>query len=109
MYKRQAQYGEELVAIVCDNDDMSSAAQTACNSAGRSDIVCIGVDGNETPLQMIKDGELGATVYQDGVGQLTEAIDAMVETIESNAAPAEKEIMVDFVLVTSENVDEYLK
>lgn len=104
-----AQYGEELVAIVCDNDDMSSAAQTACNSAGRSDIVCIGVDGNETPLQMIKDGELGATVYQDGVGQLTEAIDAMVETIESNAAPAEKEIMVDFVLVTSENVDEYLK
>ena len=104
-----AQYGDELVAIVCDNDDMSSAAQTACNSNGRSDIFCIGVDGNQTPLQMIKDGELGATVYQDGVGQLGAAIDAIVESINSGSAPAEKEIMVDFVLVTSENVDEYLQ
>ena len=58
---------------------------------------------------MIKDGELGATVYQDGVGQLGAAIDAIVESINSGSAPAEKEIMVDFVLVTSENVDEYLK
>lgn len=104
-----AQYGDELVAIVCDNDDMSSAAQTACNAAGRSDIVCIGVDGNQTPLQMIKDGELGATVYQDGIGQLGKAIDAIAESVKNNAAPAEKEIMVDFVLVTSENVDQYLK
>ena len=104
-----AQYGDELVAVICDNDDMSSAAQSAAIAAGRPDIICVGVDGNQTPLEMIKAGELGATVYQDGVGQLTAAIDAMVESIENDAAPAEKEIMVDFVLVTSENVDEYLK
>ena len=105
-----AQYGDELVAIICDNDDMSSAAQSACNAQGRNDIICIGVDGNQTPLEMVKSGELGATVLQDGVGQLQAGIDAMVDDI--NGTPQELEtgniLMVPFVLVTSENVDEYL-
>lgn len=103
-----AQYGEELVAIICDNDDMSSAAQSACNAAGRSDIICVGVDGNQTPLEMVKAGELGATVLQDGVGQLDAGIKAMVDDI-NGKAPEGKIVMVDFVLVTADNVDEYLK
>lgn len=101
------QYGDELVAIICDNDDMSSAAQTACNEAGRSDIVCIGVDGNQGPLGMVKAGTLGATVLQDGVGQLTAGIDAIVADI--NGETVEKEYVVPFVLVTAENVDQYLQ
>lgn len=104
-----AQYGDELVAVICDNDDMSSAAQSACNAAGRSDIICVGVDGNQTPLEMIKAGELGATILQDGVGQLQAGIDAMVTAIKEGKAPAEKNMMVPFVQVTKDNVDEYLK
>lgn len=104
-----AQYGDELVAIICDNDDMSSAAQSACNAAGRSDIICVGVDGNQTPLEMIKAGELGATILQDGVGQLQAGIDAMVDAIKEGKEPAEKNMMVPFVQVTKDNVDEYLK
>lgn len=100
------QYGDELKAVICDNDDMSSAAQNACNSAGREDIVCIGVDGNQGPLQMVKEGTLGATVLQDGVGQVNAGIDAIVAAVKGETV--EKKIMVDFVLVTSENVDQYL-
>ncbi len=103
-----AQHGDELVAIICDNDDMSSAAQSACNAAGRSDIICIGVDGNQTPLEMVKAGELGATVLQDGVGQLQGGIDAMVAAINGNV-PTSNTVDVPFVLVTKDNVDEYLK
>ena len=82
-------YGDDLKAVICDNDDMSSAAQAECNAKGRSDIVCIGVDGNQGPLQMIKDGELGATVLQDAAGQVNAGIDAIVasikgETVEKN-------------------------
>ena len=101
------QYGDELVAIICDNDDMSSAAQIACNNAGRSDIVCVGVDGNQNPLQMVKDGEMGATVLQDGPGQVQGALD-MIEKCLNGETP-EKETMVPFVLVTKDNVNEYLK
>lgn len=70
-----AKYGKELNAIICDNDDMSSAVQAVMNSAGRKDIVCIGVDGNKGPMTMVKNGELLATIYQDGSGQVTKAIE----------------------------------
>ena len=101
------QYGDELKAIICDNDDMSSAAPLACNEAGREDIVCIGVDGNQGPLSMVKEGTLGATVLQDGVGQVTAGIDAIKADIAGETV--EKEYTIPFVLVTSENVDEYLQ
>ena len=101
------QYGDELKAIICDNDDMSSAAQKACNDAGREDIVCVGVDGNENPLQMVKDGEMGATVLQDGPAQVEGAIDLIKKAL--NGEETEKEVMISFVLVTKDNVDEYLK
>ena len=102
-----AQFGDELVAIIADNDDMSSAAQRYCNGQGRTDMVCIGVDGNQGPLQMVKNGELGATVLQDGVGQITAGIDAIVKDI--NGETVDKLYDVPFVLVTAENVDQYLQ
>ena len=101
-----AKYGDELVAIICDNDGMSSAAQKMCNDSGRSDIICIGVDGVEVPLQMVKEGTLKGTILQDGVGQINGAIDivkAMVAGEEYDANP-----VIPFVMVTSENVDQYL-
>ena len=100
-------YGDELVAVVCDNDDMSSAVQRYMNNNGRSDMICVGVDGNEGPLQMVKDGELGATVYQDGVGQLQQAIDIIDAIISGTDVPEIQPI--PFILVTAENVDQYLK
>ncbi len=100
-------YGDELVAIICDNDDMSSAAQTACNSMGRSDIICVGVDGNQHPLEMIRDGELKGTVLQDGVGQMTAGIDTIVQVI--NEGKCAKNVTVPFVMITEENVGDYLK
>ncbi len=98
-------YGEELNAIICDNDDMSSAVQTAMNAAGREDIVCIGVDGNAGPMQMVKDGELLATVYQDGAGQVTTAIDLMLDYFAGEEVA--KSTMVPFVLITKDNVEQY--
>lgn len=101
-----AKYGDDLVAIICDNDGMSSAAQKMCNDKGRSDIICVGVDGVEVPLQMVKEGTMKATVLQDGVGQINGAIsivEAMIKGEEFDANP-----VIPFVLVTSENVDQYL-
>jgi len=100
-------FGDKLNAIICDNDDMSSAVQAAMNAAGRSDIVCIGVDGNVGPLTMVKNGELRATIYQDGAGQVLKAIELAMKVLAGEEVP--KETMIDFVLVTQENVDQYLK
>lgn len=102
-----AQFGDDLVAVICDNDDMSSAAQRAANDAGRSDIICVGVDGNQNPLQMVKDGELGATILQDGVGQIAAGINVITALI--NGEEYDKAPVIPFVLVTKDNVDQYLK
>jgi ABC-type sugar transport system substrate-binding protein len=86
---------------------MSSAAQNVMNAAGRSDIIAIGVDGNPGPLSMIKSGDLKATVYQDGIGQVSKGIDLVVDLI--NGKTVAKESWIDFVLITKDNVDQYLK
>jgi ABC-type sugar transport system substrate-binding protein len=103
----RTKHGPGLNAIICDNDDMSSAAQNVMNAAGRTDIICIGVDGNPGPLSMIKSGDLKATIYQDGIGQVSKAIDLVVELTKGNAIP--KESWIDFVLITKENVDKFIK
>lgn len=100
-------YGDKIVAIVCDNDDMSSAVQNYCNSINRKDIFCIGVDGNQGPLGMVKAGTLGATVLQDGAAQVTTAIGLIPDIIAGKTV--EKSTKIPFVLVTTDNVDKYLK
>jgi ABC-type sugar transport system substrate-binding protein len=103
----RTKYGMGLNAIICDNDDMSSAAQNVMNAAGRTDIICIGVDGNPGPLSMVKSGDLKATIYQDGIGQVSKGIDLVVDLIGGKSIP--KESWIDFVLITKDNVDLYLK
>jgi len=103
----RTKFGTGLNVILCDNDDMSSAAQNVMNAAGRRDIICIGVDGNAGPLSMIKSGDLKATIYQDGAAQVTKGIDLAIDLINGRTIP--KETWVDFVLVTKDNVDQYLK
>ncbi|WP_334105030.1 substrate-binding domain-containing protein [Muricomes intestini] len=104
-------YGDELKAIVCDNDDMSSAVQAYCNSVNREDIVCIGVDGTQGPLTMVKEGTLGATILQDGAGQVDYAIDTIARAIMTGKTDGVEMFKTDipFILVTQDNVDEYLK
>jgi ABC-type sugar transport system substrate-binding protein len=101
-----SKFGEDLVAIICDNDGMSSAAQKMCNDSGREDVICIGVDGVEVPLQMVKEGSLKATILQDGVGQINGAISIVESLVKGEAFdPAP---VIPFVLVTADNVDDYL-
>ncbi len=102
-----AKNGTKLNAIICDNDDMSSAVQTAMNAKNRKDIIAIGVDGNKGPLTMVKNGELQATIYQDGAAQVSKGIELGIKILKGEQV--EKTTMIDFVLVTKDNVDKYLQ
>lgn len=101
------EHGEDVKAIICDNDDMSSAVQNYVNSIGREDIVCIGVDGNAGPMSMVKAGTLRSTVLQDGAAQVNTAISLIPDVLAGKTIP--KTTMVPFTLVTSDNVDQYIK
>lgn len=102
-----AKYGDELNAIICDNDDMAVAVRLACLEAGREDIVVIGVDFTDAAAAMIKDGELSASVRQDGTTQGAEAVRKAIALAQGREVT--RETYIPFELVTSENIDQYVE
>ncbi len=98
----------EISAIAAENDNMAMGALNAVINAGRKDkIVIVGVDAIEDALISIKKGELDATVRQDGQGQGSGSIDVAMKI--ANGEKYDKVTNIPFVLITKENVDQYLK
>jgi ABC-type sugar transport system substrate-binding protein len=100
-------YKQQLKAVICDNDDMAVGVRNVMNQARRGDLAVIGVDGNINALKMIKSGDLEASIYQDGVGQISKGIELLIELVKGNPIP--KTTMIPFVLVDKSNIDKYLK
>jgi inositol transport system substrate-binding protein len=99
------QTGTQIDAVVAQNDEMVLGAIQAIKDAGKLDsIVTAGIDGVLDALDSIKKGELGATCFQDAIGQAFGAVDR------ANMASTGGEISfnnIPFELVTKDNVDEY--
>ena len=101
-------YGDQINAVFCQNDEMALGALNAHVQAGKKDnVLVVGVDAIDDALQSVKDGKMDATVYQDCKGQAEGAIEAAYKLAKGESV--EKEILIPFILVTTENVDEYLK
>jgi ABC-type sugar transport system substrate-binding protein len=97
----------ELQALVAQNDEMAIGASTAIQAAGRlSEFkVLIGVDGSQPALDAVGNGTLTATVFQDAIGQGTEAIVTAGKILaDQSVAP---ELLIPFKLVTKENVSSF--
>ena len=101
-------YGDQINAVFCQNDEMALGALNALVQAGKKDnVLVVGVDAIDDALQSVKDGKMDATVYQDCKGQAEGAIEAAYKLAKGESV--EKEILIPSILVTTENVDEYLK
>ena len=101
-------YGDQINAVFCQNDEMALGALNALVQAGKKDnVLVVGVDAIDDARQSVKDGKMDATVYQDCKGQAEGAIEAAYKLAKGESV--EKEILSPFILVTTENVDEYLK
>lgn len=94
-------------AVIAHNDEMAIGAMKACEAAGVLDKVKIaGIDATPEALNFIKQGKLAFTVFQDAVGQGTQAIDVAARVV--NGETVDKEYMIPYVLVTPKDVDTYL-
>lgn len=107
MVENWLQAGKNINAIVAQNDGMAMGALKAVQDAGLQDKVFVyGLDATPDALASVKAGELRATVSQSTAVQGREAMKACVEI--SNGAKLPSEILVDFTLITSENISDYL-
>ncbi len=100
-------YGDELKAVFANNDEMAIGASNALVSAGREDVKVYGIDATVDGVQAVKDGTLAATVFQDSTGQGAGAVQVAVDV--ATGKTVSPLTMVDYVLVTLDNVDEFIK
>lgn len=100
-------YGDELKAIICENDDMGMGALSAAKAAGRTDIIIGGVDGLEDAVAAVQAGEYGVSVLQDAEGQGRVGVDVAVAV--AKGEEFEKDTRIPFRAITAENVEAYLK
>jgi inositol transport system substrate-binding protein len=101
-------YGKgQLQAVVAQNDEMAIGASSAIQAAERLGEfkVLIGVNGSKPALDAITGGTLTATVFQDGVGQGTQAVAAASKILAGQSV--EPQFLIPFQLVTKENVSSF--
>lgn len=97
----------DLDVILCQNDDMAMGALQAVEARGRQEeVTVVGVDAIPDALIAVKEGRLACTVFQDAKTQGTTAVDVAYKWAKGETT--EHDIMVPFVLVTKDNVDEIM-
>jgi inositol transport system substrate-binding protein len=102
------QSGKEIKAIVAQNDGMALGALKAIEDAKLQDKIKVyGIDATPDALAAVKQGRLAATVSQSTTAQGREAM--KVAYALSNGDKVEPKKLVNFTLITSENVDQFLK
>ncbi len=96
-----------LNAVVCENDEMAVGAVEAIKGQGQSldDVLVFGIDGIPSAYQSIANGEMKATLLQDAAAIAAKTIEVMQLYFETGEVEAE--YIIPWVIVDSENIDEY--
>ena len=97
---------DQIDAIVGENDEMALGAREAVKAAGKN-IPAIGVDGITDALNAVESDDLIASIFQDGAGQGSKAVEVLVDAI--NGKDVEENYWIDFEEVNKTNVAEFKK
>ncbi len=93
----------ELKALLCANDSMALGAVAALKAIGKVGAVrVIGFDNISALRQLIKDGQVLATVDQHGEQLAVFGIEYALDILKKKSAPADRETPVD--LITAETL-----
>ncbi|RRZ94474.1 sugar ABC transporter substrate-binding protein [Erwinia sp. 198] len=96
--------GDDIQAIAANNDEMAIGALQALGK-NSSHVLVAGVDGTPDALQMIKNGKMVATVFQDAKGQGEGAVQAAVKLAKGESV--ESDVDIPFQLITKENMAKF--
>lgn len=97
---------DQIDAIVAENDEMALGAKEAVKAAGK-DIPAVGVDGITDALNAVESGDLLVSIFQDGAGQGSKAVEVLMDAV--NGKKVEKNYWIDFEEVNKDNVADFKK
>lgn len=99
---------KNIVAIVSQNDNMALGARKAIEDANMQDEIKVyGIDATPDGLAAVKEGRLAATVSQNTSLQGSTSVDLADKIIKGEEVEAEN--FVECVLITKDNVDDFIK
>lgn len=101
------QSGDQIDAILANNDEMAIGAIRALEALGKTDdVIVAGVDGTIDALEYVKAGTLSMTVFQSPFGQGGVGVESAIKLI--NGESISGYVDVPFEKVTIDNVDEFI-
>lgn len=98
-------YGDDIHAVIAENDEMALGARQAIEAAGKN-IPCIGVDGIADAVTAVGNGSMIASDFQNAEGQMTGAIETAVKVVKGETV--EKTYWIPFEMITPENYKDYI-
>jgi ribose transport system substrate-binding protein len=90
-------------------DDPAIGAIGSLRQQGRTDVKVYGVNGNAQAIENIKNGHMTATAWQDSYTEGYKMVKLLKEIKKAGASWTPKAVEVPPVLITQENVEQFIK
>jgi len=100
--------GDRKLGIWSCWDEPMTGAVAAIRQAGRSDVVTVSINGSPQALQLVKDGDMTATVWQPAYEEGKQVFQAILDAEAAGDAWTPKVITIPGVVVSAENVDQFM-
>jgi ribose transport system substrate-binding protein len=100
--------GKKPLAIWACWDEPMQGAVAALRQAGRTDVTTVAINGSPQALQLVKDGDMTATVWQPAYAEGKEVFQAILDSIKAGSSWTPKVIAIPGLVVTKDNVDKFL-
>ena len=97
-------YGDDIDAIVGNNDEMALGAVEVLQRADRTDVIVLGVDFTPDAKAAIQEGTMNGSVRQDLAGQGAGGVQVAYDLFHGGVT--ENPVWIPFVLITAEDVDQ---
>jgi erythritol transport system substrate-binding protein len=95
-----------IQGVIAGNDTMAVGAAAALQAAGMTEVIVVGFDGSPDAAELIKKGQMHATVLEPMVPYTIMGVEAADSFLTTGATGHDEEkVLVDCILITPENVD----
>lgn len=98
-------FGDQIDAVVAENDDMALGALQALKEAGQK-LPVVGIDGIEDGLRAVRNGDMIGTSLQHGRVELAAGL-AVAKKI-MDGAPVKKDYVYVMPPITTDNIDQVM-
>lgn len=99
--------GTPLAIWSCWDEPMTGAV-AAVRQAGRTDVMTVSINGSAQALDLVKNGDMTATVWQPAFEEGKQVFQAILDSMQAGAGWTPKVIQIPGIVVTKENVEQFL-